>query len=103
VGLLAATILLIATNAGILGISRLSFSMGQHKQIPPLLSRLHRRFHTPYMAIIFAGTIAALLIIPGKVDLLADLYSFGAMLGFTSAHLSVIVLRFKEPDLPRPF
>lgn len=103
VGLLAATILLIATNAGILGISRLSFSMGQHKQIPSLLSRLHRRFQTPYMAIIFAGTVAAVLIIPGKVDLLADLYSFGAMLGFTSAHLSVIVLRFKEPDLPRPF
>lgn len=103
VGILAATILLIATNAGVLGISRLSYSMGQHRQIPLSLARLHRRFHTPYAAIIFSGIVAAILILPGKVDLLADLYSFGAMLGFTSAHLSVIMLRIKEPDLLRPF
>lgn len=103
VGLLAATILLIATNAGVLGISRLSYSMGQHKQFPPALSKLHSRFRTPYLAIIFAGLVAAVLILPGKVDLLADLYSFGAMLAFTSAHVSVVVLRIKEPDLPRPF
>lgn len=103
VGILAATILLIATNAGILGISRLSYSMGQHKQLPPLLSKLHRRFQTPYMAIVFAGIIAAILILPGKVDLLADLYSFGAMLAFTSAHVSVVALRIKEPGLSRPF
>jgi APA family basic amino acid/polyamine antiporter len=103
VGLLAATILLIATNAGVLGISRLSYSMGQHRQFPPKISKLHQRFRTPYMAIIFAGVVAAILIIPGKVDLLADLYSFGAMLAFTSAHVSVVVLRIKEPDLVRPF
>ncbi len=103
VGILAATILLIATNAGILGISRLSYSMGQHKQLPPILGRLSRRFQTPYMAILFAGAVAAVLILPGRVDLLADLYSFGAMIGFTSAHLSVIMLRIKEPYLHRPF
>ena len=103
VGILAATILLIATNAGILGISRLTFSMGKYKQLPPRFAKLQPRFKTPYMAIIFAGVVAAVLILPGRVDLLADLYSFGAMLGFTSAHLSVIMLRIKEPDLERPF
>lgn len=103
VGILAATILLIATNAGILGISRLTYSMGQHKQLPPFLGRLSSRFQTPYMAIIFAGVVAAILILPGRIDLLADLYSFGAMIGFTSAHLSVIMLRIKEPELRRPF
>lgn len=103
VGILAATILLIATNAGILGISRLTFSMGKYKQLPPRFAKLHPRLKTPYMAIIFAGVVAAILILPGRVDLLADLYSFGAMLGFTSAHLSVIMLRIKEPDLHRPF
>ncbi|MHB1003756.1 MAG: APC family permease, partial [Thermoleophilia bacterium] len=99
VGILAATILLIATNAGILGISRLTFSMGKYKQLPPGFARLHSRFKTPYMAIIFAGVVAAVLLLPGRIDLLADLYSFGAMIGFTSAHLSVIMLRIKEPDL----
>jgi APA family basic amino acid/polyamine antiporter len=103
VGILAATILLIATNAGILGISRLTFSMGKYKQLPPRFAKLQPRFKTPYMAILFAGAVAAVLILPGRVDLLADLYSFGAMIGFTSAHLSVIMLRIKEPDLHRPF
>lgn len=103
VGLLAATILLIATNAGILGISRLSYSMGQHKQLPPVFSKVHTRFHTPWTAIAFYGFVAALLIIPGKVDLLADLYSFGAMISFTIAHISVVALRIREPYLGRPF
>ncbi|MHB1390386.1 MAG: amino acid permease [Thermoleophilia bacterium] len=103
VGLLAATILLIATNAGLLGISRLSYSMGQHKQLPPIFNKIHPRFHTPYAAIVIYGIIAALLILPGKVDLLADLYSFGAMISFTIAHISVVALRIKEPYLGRPF
>ncbi len=103
VGILAATILLIATNAGILGISRLSYSMGQHKQLPPVFNKVHRRFHTPYTAIIFYGVVASLLILPGRVDLLADLYSFGAMISFTIAHISVVALRIKEPYLGRPF
>ena len=47
VGVLAATILFIATNAGLLGVSRLSYSMGQHRQLPELLRALHPRFRTP--------------------------------------------------------
>ena len=58
---------------------------------------------TPYVAIILFGVIAVLLIIPGKITLLADLYAFGSMISFTAAHLSVIVLRYREPDLERPF
>ncbi|MFA5802436.1 MAG: universal stress protein [Thermoleophilia bacterium] len=103
VGILAATILLIAANAGILGISRLSYSMGQHKQLPPVFNKVHSRFHTPYTSIIFYGIVASLLLLPGKVDLLADLYSFGAMISFTIAHISVVALRIKEPYLGRPF
>lgn len=102
-GILAATILMIATNAGLLGISRLSYSMGRFQQLPPFLARIHRRFLTPYVAIICAGFVAALLVLPGRVDFLADLYSFGAMIAFTTAHISVIMLRIKEPDLERPF
>src|SRR5665811_487649 len=63
VGILAATILLIATNAGILGISRLSYSMGHHKQLPPLFNKIHSRFHTPYTSIVFFGLVAAVLIL----------------------------------------
>ena len=105
VGILAATILLIATNAGLIGVSRLAYSLGQHRQVPPILGRVHPKRMTPYVAIIGFGAVACvLLMLPGDtIKLLADLYAFGAMISFTVAHVSVIWLRHKEPDTWRPF
>jgi basic amino acid/polyamine antiporter, APA family len=103
VGLLAATILFIAANAGIIGASRLVYSMGLHRQVPDRLSRLHPRFSTPWIGILLFGGVACLTIIPGKAEFLGNMYAFGAMLSFTVAHLSVIRLRVKEPDRPRPY
>jgi APA family basic amino acid/polyamine antiporter len=103
VGILAATILTIAANAGIMGLSRLTYSMGQHWQLPPFISKIHPRFRTPYRAIIIFSAAATLLIIPGQVGFLASIYAFGAMMAFTFAHVSIIALRLREPDLPRPF
>jgi APA family basic amino acid/polyamine antiporter len=103
VGLLAATILFIATNAGIIGASRLIYSMGLHRQVPDRLSRLHPRFSTPWIGILLFGGVACLTMIPGKAEFLGNMYAFGAMLSFTIAHLSVIRLRIKEPDRPRPY
>ena len=103
VGLLAATILLVATNAGIIGLSRLSYSMGQYRQLPERLRQLHPRFRTPYVAIIIFSLIACVTMLPGQAEFLGTVYAFGAMLSFTVAHASVIVLRIKQPDLPRPY
>src|SRR5207249_3173980 len=103
VGILAATILFIATNAGLIGISRLSWSLAEHRQLPSVFSRLHPKYRTPAFTIVFYSVLAALLIVPGKTDFLGNLYSFGAMLSFTTAHIAVIALRFKEPDRPRPY
>ncbi len=103
VGLLASTILFIAANAGIIGASRLVYSMGLHRQVPDRLSRLHPRFSTPWIGILMFGGVACLTIIPGKAEFLGNMYAFGAMLSFTMAHLSVIRLRVKEPDRPRPY
>jgi basic amino acid/polyamine antiporter, APA family len=103
VGLLAATILLVATNAGLIGLSRLSYSMGQYRQLPSLLRKLHPRFRTPYVAILVFGSIACLTILPGEATFLGTIYAFGAMLSFTMAHASVIALRIKEPDRERPY
>jgi APA family basic amino acid/polyamine antiporter len=103
VGILAATILFIATNAGILGVSRLSYSMGQHRQLPERLRTLHPRFRTPYVAIAVFSTIACIAILPGQADFLGVIYAFGAMLSFTIAHVSVITLRVKRPDAERPW
>jgi len=103
VGVLAGTILIIATNAGLIGISRLSWSLAEHRQLPLVFARVHRRYRTPWFTISFFSLLAMLLLIPGETDFLGNLYSFGAMLSFTIAHLSVIVLRFKDPDRHRPY
>ena len=103
VGLLAATILFIATNAGIIGVSRLVYSMGIHRQVPDGLRRLHPKYGTPWIGILIFGAIACLAMIPGQAEFLGNMYAFGAMLSFTIAHLAVIRLRFSKPDVPRPY
>ncbi len=103
VGLLAATILFIATNAGIIGVSRLVYSMGLHRQLPDGLRQLHPRFRTPWIGILIFGGIACLTLIPGQADFLGNMYAFGAMLSFTIAHAAVIRLRLIDPDHRRPY
>jgi basic amino acid/polyamine antiporter, APA family len=103
IGALAATILIIATNAGLIGISRLSWSLAEHRQLPSLFSRLHPRYRTPWFTIVFFSVIAIALIVPGKTDFLGNLYSFGAMLSFTIAHIAIVALRLKDPTRDRPY
>jgi basic amino acid/polyamine antiporter, APA family len=103
VGLLAATILFIATNAGIIGVSRLVYSMGLHRQVPDKLRQLHPRYGTPWVGILVFGGIACVTLIPGQADFLGNMYAFGAMLSFTIAHVSVIRLRLILPDRERPY
>jgi APA family basic amino acid/polyamine antiporter len=103
VGILAATILFIATNAGLIGVSRLVYSMGIHRQLPDSLRRLHPKYGTPWIGIVIFGAIAALTLLPGQADFLGNMYAFGAMLSFTIAHISVFRLRAKKPEVPRPY
>jgi APA family basic amino acid/polyamine antiporter len=101
VGVLAAVILVIATNAALIGLSRLTFSMGQYRQLPEGLRQVHHRFRTPYVAILVFSGVGALTLLPGETELLATLYSFGAMLSFTFAHASVAWLRRRHPERER--
>jgi basic amino acid/polyamine antiporter, APA family len=101
VGVLAAVILLIATNAGLIGVSRLTYSMGQHRQLPEGLRQVHPKYRTPYIAIIIFAGVAILTMVPGKTNFLATMYSFGAMLSFTIAHIAVIKLRKSQADVER--
>jgi basic amino acid/polyamine antiporter, APA family len=103
VGVLAAVILLIATNAGLIGVSRLTYSMGQHRQLPEGLRQVHPKYRTPYIAIVIFAGVAILTMIPGKTNFLATMYSFGAMLSFTIAHIALIKLRKSQADVERPW
>jgi APA family basic amino acid/polyamine antiporter len=104
VGLLAATILFIATNAGIIGASRITYSMASYRQLPEIFRRLHPRFKTPWLSlIVFAGFVSIVVLLPGRTAFLGTMYSFGAMLSFTVAHASVIQLRRRFPDAELAF
>ncbi len=103
VGILAATILFIATNAGMIGISRLSWSLAEHRQLPSLFSQLHPKFRTPWFTLVFFSVLAGGLVLYGNTEVLGNLYSFGAMLSFTIAHAAVVALRIKDPDRERPY
>ena len=99
VGVLAATILFIATNAGVIGASRITYAMASYRQLPLGFRRLHSRFRTPWLAlVVFAGAIPILTILPGQTDFLGTMYAFGATLSFTVAHASIVALRYRRQD-----
>ncbi len=102
VGVLAATILLLAANAGMFGVSRLVYSMGQYQHVPKVVTRLHPRFRTPYVGIAGSAVVAAVLLL-GPAAFLGNLYAAFAMLSFTVAHVSVIALRRRYPEFERPY
>jgi basic amino acid/polyamine antiporter, APA family len=95
--------LLAAANSAMLGLSRLAYSLSTNRQIPSGLGRLHPQRSTPYVLILLAGALAAVLVIPENIDFLVGIYAFGAVLSFTIAHLAVVRLRYREPDARRPF
>ena len=96
VGILAATILFIATNAGVIGASRITYSMATYRQIPEIFRRLHPRFKTPWLSILlFAGVAPIAVILPGDVQFVGTLYSLGATLSFTVAHASIVRMRMR--------
>ena len=108
VAILAASILFIGTNAGLMGISRLAFSLGRHQLIPSVLGEVHHRFKTPYISILLFGAAALIILVPaffapGALFELGTLYVFGSLLAFIFAHASILNLRITRPDLPRPF
>jgi APA family basic amino acid/polyamine antiporter len=99
VGLIAATILVVAANAGVIGASRITYSMATYRQLPGRFRRLHARFKTPWLAlVIFAGFFPLLVLLPGETTFLGTLYAFGAMLSFTIAHAAMVGLRVRYAD-----
>jgi len=107
-------IVYISANSGVVSSSRLSYSMSQFDLLPAWFSKVNKRFRTPARAVLVFGGIALLQTIiafftpgePGKsaaIDVLADLYAFGATTGYLLVFISLFVLRFKDPFTPRPY
>lgn len=106
--LLGAVILLISSNTGVMGASRLVYSMSQLQLMTSWFREVHPRYHTPARAIlVFAGLglLEAMLafLTPSAVDALANMYAFGATLGYTLVFIALISLRVRDPYSPRPY
>ncbi|HWI07850.1 MAG TPA: amino acid permease [Solirubrobacteraceae bacterium] len=100
---LATVTLVLACNAAMLGLSRLAYSLTTNRQIPGVLGRLHPRRGTPYAVIVAAAVLATALVVPRDLEALTGIYAIGAMLAFLIAHVSICVLRYREPHRPRPY
>jgi basic amino acid/polyamine antiporter, APA family len=109
IGISGAVVLVAAVTTSISGAGRLAYSLGRHEMLPRAFARLNRRTLLPPVAIVSAAaTSSALLIVTivvadREVRSLASLFSFGVLLTFTAAQVAVVRLRFKEPELRRPF
>ena len=124
VPVLGAILLLISSNSGVFGASRIAYAMSKSKLLPSVFERVHARFHTPATSIItFCGIAGAVLIFaalpslaPGArvfydhffrgeagIDVLADLYAFGAATSYSFVFIALIALRLKDPLSPRRF
>jgi APA family basic amino acid/polyamine antiporter len=92
-----------AASSAMLGVARVGYSLATNRQIPSAVGRLHPRWGTPFVIMTLAALAAAALVLPANLELLIGIFAFGALLSFTIAHVSVIVLRFREPDRPRAY
>jgi len=82
---------------------RIFYSMAQDGLMPKLFSKVHPKFHTPYVGTIIVGVIAAVLAGLLPVGFLGDIVSMGTLLAFATVSIGVLILRFTRPNLPRPF
>ncbi|MHA1410449.1 MAG: amino acid permease [Candidatus Odinarchaeia archaeon] len=94
-------ICLVSTNTGVIGVSRVTYSMSRFRLLPQWFYKTHKDFKTPYRAIIVFGIIGASLAFIGELSIIADLYNFGALLSYLIVNISLIVLRNKDPNAYR--
>ncbi len=124
VPILGAVLLLISSNSGVFGSSRIAYAMSSANLLPSIFQRVHARFRTPVISIVFFSSIAVIELIfaalPALVpaashlysqffhgenglEFLADLYAFGAATSYSFVFLGLIALRLHDPLSPRKF
>ncbi|MBV8150504.1 MAG: APC family permease [Candidatus Eremiobacteraeota bacterium] len=109
VPILGAILVLISSNSGVFGASRIAYAMSKERLLPSLFARVHGGFRTPAIAIAtFCGIgvlvhIFAALQGDAGLNFLGDLYAFGAALSYSLVFLALIALRLKDPLAPRRF
>ena len=105
---LAATLVYASANTGVMGYSRITWSMSNLRLLPKWFSAIHPVNRTPYRTILVFSMIAIIEVILASLsanayDTLANMYAFGAVTGYILVLISLIRLRFADPYSPRPY
>ena len=87
----------------LLGQSRVFYSMARDGLLPPVVSRVHPRFRTPWITSIITGIGVAIFAAVFTVREAGSLCSIGTLLAFVIVSVGVVVLRVRDPELPRRF
>jgi len=87
----------------LLGQPRIFYSMSRDGLLPPIFSKVHPKYKTPYFSTILTGSVALILggVLP--ISILGELVSIGTLLAFAIVCIGIIFLRKSKPDIPRPF
>jgi APA family basic amino acid/polyamine antiporter len=97
--------ILTSWNAFVIGASRVLFALAESGMVPGIFARLHPRYHTPYVGIIAIGILSCLAPLFGRTVLvwLIDAGGFATIVAYLFVPIAFLVLRRKEPEMPRPF
>jgi len=87
----------------LMGQPRIFFSMSKDGLLPPMFSKVHPRFKTPYISTLITGFVAMIIAGILPISILGELVSIGTLLAFVIVCLSVLLLRKRKPDIERPF
>ncbi|MBV8082504.1 MAG: APC family permease [Candidatus Eremiobacteraeota bacterium] len=109
VPVVGAFLLLISSNSGVYGASRIAYSMGKYQLLPSLFQKTNRKTKTPVITILIFSGVALIELLAAyrqgddAINFLLDLYAFGAALSYTLVFVALITLRYTDQAAPRPF
>jgi basic amino acid/polyamine antiporter, APA family len=109
VPIVGALLVMISSNSGVYGSSRIAYSMGKFQLLPSWFQVTNPKTKTPIQTILFFSAIASIILVlayiqgPHAFNFLGDLYAFGASLSYTLVFVALMTLRFTDRAAPRPF
>lgn len=108
--LLAMTLIYASANTGVMGCSRITFSMSKFHLLPRWFYKVHHKYRTPIRTILVFSSLAIGQVIfavavgaENVMEVLTNMYAFGAVTGYILVMISLIKLRISDPYTPRPY